>query len=34
MNDGNADLCEKSFECFFNVLNLGLRNGGGIADAI
>jgi len=27
-------LCDTAFSCFLNVLNLGLRNGGGIADVI
>jgi len=27
-------ICLTAIECFLNVLNLGLRNGGGIADAI
>lgn len=31
--DGNQ-LCTDVFECFFMTLNLGLRNGGGIGDAI
>jgi len=32
--DGDDALCETAFSCLLNVLNLGLRSGGGIADVI
>ena len=32
-SDG-TNLCTDAFQCFMSVLNLGLRNGGGIADAM
>jgi len=33
-DDEPVPLCETAFACFLNVLNLGLRSGGGIADVI
>jgi len=32
--NSDTPLCETAFACFLNVLNLGLRSGGGIADVI
>lgn len=34
MDEYEGKLCTNSIECFLNVLNLGLRNGGGISDVI
>eukprot|EP00330_Aristerostoma_sp_ATCC50986_P007272 CAMPEP_0114578820 /NCGR_PEP_ID=MMETSP0125-20121206/3318_1 /TAXON_ID=485358 ORGANISM="Aristerostoma sp., Strain ATCC 50986" /NCGR_SAMPLE_ID=MMETSP0125 /ASSEMBLY_ACC=CAM_ASM_000245 /LENGTH=189 /DNA_ID=CAMNT_0001769189 /DNA_START=988 /DNA_END=1557 /DNA_ORIENTATION=- len=34
VSEDDERICNTAFECFINVLNLGLRNGGGIADAI
>ena len=33
-DDGDDYYCTTAFSCFMNTLNLGLRNGGGIGDAI
>ena len=32
VDDDGTDLCGDTFQCFLNVLNLGLRSGGGIAE--
>ena len=34
IDTGNTQLCETTFSCFINVLNQGLRSGGGIGDVI
>ena len=33
-NDNNSRFCDTAFACFINVLNFGIRSGGGIGDVI
>jgi hypothetical protein len=32
--DDESDICKNLASCFFNILNFGLRNGGGVADSM
>lgn len=34
VDEDNEKVCNNNLECYLTVLNWGLRNGGGIADAI